>query len=91
MAEGPGPWVGWEKVSTPRDTGGDQGGPAHNGVSGLCPPLGDPAWKAWWGLLIKSARRAVGQEGFLVQMAFGTSFLEAGASGLQLSVVETVR
>ena len=85
------PWAGWGRVSTQRDTGGDQGGAAHNGRPGLCPPLGNPTLKAWWGVLIKSARRAVGQEGFLVQMAFGTWFLEAGASGLQLSVIEAVR
>lgn len=31
----------------------------------------------------------MGQEGFLVQMAFGTWFLEVGASGQQVSIIET--
>lgn len=58
-------------VRAQRDTSGDQGGPAHNGRPGFCPPTRQPLLEGSVEVFTTSASRAGGQEGFLVHVASG--------------------
>lgn len=82
------PWAGWENFRAQRDTDGDQGGPTYEGCPRWSPLSCGPSLKA--GSLSLPAG-PTGPEGFLVQMASGTCFLEVGASSVaQLSIIETI-
>ena len=66
-------------VRAQRDTGGDQGGPAHNSRPGLRPPTRQPLLEGSVEVYTTSASRARGQEGFLVHVASG-DVVSAGGS-----------